>query len=106
MRAFPAWPVRELTTDVDLCAWLDVTPEHLAWFANVYSRESARPRGPLWHYSYQWIRKRSGGWLAPQDLGLHPVAAEARSAPRAAEAALRGGGGLHVRPRLDDHSRR
>lgn len=54
------WPVPKLTTDADLCQWLDISHDHLAWFtapfAHTYSRK------PLQHYYYKWLRKRSGGW--------------------------------------------
>jgi len=61
-RAPSTWPVPILTTDDDLCKWLNVSHEHLAWFSGVFSPESKRTKEPLRHYSYKWVEKRSGGW--------------------------------------------
>ena len=57
-----SWNLPELTTDADLCRWLNISQEHLAWFASMNSPEPKRGSEPLRHYFYKWIPKRSGGW--------------------------------------------
>lgn len=55
------WPVPPFTTISDLARWLNLSVSELAWFADRRGREAHLPDGPLRHYHYQWIVKRSGG---------------------------------------------
>jgi hypothetical protein len=54
------WPVPALPTPGTLAAWLGLTPGELDWFADSQGREARVPGGPLRHYSYHWLRRRSG----------------------------------------------
>lgn len=49
-----------IPTSVDLAAWLDISIEDLEWFADV--RHMIKDTGPLCHYHFRWLAKRSGGW--------------------------------------------
>jgi RNA-directed DNA polymerase len=53
-------PIRVLTTPGELASWLCVTPSHLDWLADCHGREGLRPNGPLRHYHYLAVAKRSG----------------------------------------------
>jgi len=55
------WHVPAFTTISDLAGWLNLSVSELAWFADLRGREEHLPDGPLRHYHYQWIVKRSGG---------------------------------------------
>ena len=56
------WQIHRLTTDADLCEWLDIRPAHLDWFTNANFRCHEQERPTLRHYYYVWIKKRSVGW--------------------------------------------
>jgi RNA-directed DNA polymerase len=61
-RAELRWPTRPLDTVGDVANWLQLSPEHLLWFADARCAEG-RPRAEaLLHYRRQWLRKRSGAW--------------------------------------------
>jgi hypothetical protein len=55
-----SWPVPALATPGALADWLGVTPGELEWFADSHGREAGLPAGPLRHYTYRWLRGRSG----------------------------------------------
>jgi hypothetical protein len=55
-----AWSVPPLATTGELAEWLGLTLGELAWFADCQGREAAAPEGPLRHYTYRWLRSRSG----------------------------------------------
>jgi RNA-directed DNA polymerase len=51
----PAWP-----TPTALADWLGIRPAELEWFADCHGHEANVGAGPLRHYLYRWIAKRSG----------------------------------------------
>jgi hypothetical protein len=54
----PPWPtVPALATTGDLAGWLDVTPGHLAWLADVRGGERTAPDRRLRHYTYAWVAR-------------------------------------------------
>jgi hypothetical protein len=55
-----SWPVPALTTSAALAEWLGLEPKELDWFADCQGREAQVPAGPLRHYTYRWLAKRSG----------------------------------------------
>jgi hypothetical protein len=54
------WPVPALATPGALAEWLGLRPGELDWFADCQGREAAVPAGPVRHYTYRWLRGRSG----------------------------------------------
>ena len=46
----------------DLAEWLDLDDARLQWFADQKGLERNLSDGPLRHYRYRWIRKRSSGF--------------------------------------------
>ena len=52
--------VPPLTTPGELARWLELEPVELEWLADCRGRERQRPAGPLRHYRYVWLRKKSG----------------------------------------------
>jgi hypothetical protein len=56
-----SWPVPALATPGALAAWLGLEPGELDWFADCQGREARTPPGPLRHYTYRWLARRSGG---------------------------------------------
>jgi hypothetical protein len=54
------WQLPPLATLADLAEWLKLTPGELDWFADCHGRQGQLPPGPLRHYTYQWLPKRSG----------------------------------------------
>jgi hypothetical protein len=54
------WPVPSLPSPAVLAGWLGLTPGELDWFADCQGREGHLPPGPLRHYTYRWLAKRSG----------------------------------------------
>lgn len=56
--ALAACNLPSLATPGDVAAWLGITTGELDWFADVGERNPVA--GPLAHYSYAWIPKRSG----------------------------------------------
>jgi RNA-directed DNA polymerase len=62
MQPVPAathWTIPAIPTAGDLANWLRLTPEELAWFADLKSLCHASP-SPLHHYHYKAVTKRSG----------------------------------------------
>jgi hypothetical protein len=55
-----AWPVPELATPAALAEWLGLSLPELDWFADYQGRQARAPEGPLRHYTYRWLPKRSG----------------------------------------------
>jgi RNA-directed DNA polymerase len=55
------WQVPAIVTTGDLARWLEVQMSHLLWFADARTSEARTPEGPLRHYRYRWVSKRSGG---------------------------------------------
>jgi hypothetical protein len=55
------WPMPTLTTPTAVADWLGLTLAELDWFADCQGREQRTPPGPLRHYTYERIPKRSGG---------------------------------------------
>ncbi|HEX4150482.1 MAG TPA: reverse transcriptase family protein [Pirellulales bacterium] len=55
------WQVPDLPTPGSLAEWLQLTPGRLDWFADCQGRQRNSPAGPLRHYHYRWVLKRSGG---------------------------------------------
>jgi RNA-directed DNA polymerase len=56
-----SWSVPSLITPGALAEWLGLQPRELDWFADCLGREAEVPSGPLRHYTYRWLRRRSGG---------------------------------------------
>jgi hypothetical protein len=56
------WPVPALPTSVDVAQWLQLTPSELDWFADVRGLSSRLGPGALHHYSFEWRRKKRGGY--------------------------------------------
>jgi RNA-directed DNA polymerase len=54
------WQVPALTTTRALAAWLELTPGELDWFADCQGRLVHAESGPLSHYTYRWLKGRSG----------------------------------------------
>jgi RNA-directed DNA polymerase len=54
------WPVPVLDDLAALAAWLGVTPDHLAWFADRRSLERVAADERLRHYHRRWLRKPDG----------------------------------------------
>lgn len=54
------WAVPPLPSPPALAEWLGLTPGELDWFADCQGREADLPPGPLRHYAYRWVAKRSG----------------------------------------------
>jgi hypothetical protein len=54
------WPVPALPSPAALAGWVGLTLRELDWFADCQGREAHRPPGPLRHYTYRWVAKRSG----------------------------------------------
>ncbi|HLJ11398.1 MAG TPA: reverse transcriptase family protein, partial [Planctomycetaceae bacterium] len=50
----------KLTTPGELARWLEISPGELDWFADCFGGERLRRAGPLRHYRYLWLSKRSG----------------------------------------------
>jgi RNA-directed DNA polymerase len=57
-----SWNVPALPTSAALAEWLDLQPAELIWFADCHGHEAQARPGPLRHYSYRWLAKRSGTW--------------------------------------------
>jgi hypothetical protein len=55
------WQVPPLTTPAALAEWLGLSLRELDWFADRHGLEGSVPPGPLRHYTYRWVSKRSGG---------------------------------------------
>ena len=64
MQPAPALPdnvsVPAITTEVELAKWLGLTVCELDWFSDVFGHERHTPEGPLRHYRYRLLKKRSG----------------------------------------------
>jgi hypothetical protein len=56
-----SWSVPSLVTPGALAEWLGLRPRELDWFADCLGREADAPPGPLRHYTYRWLPRRSGG---------------------------------------------
>jgi hypothetical protein len=56
------WSVPELTAPPALADWLGLTLGELDWFADCQGLEARSPSGPLRHYTYRWVPKRSARW--------------------------------------------
>jgi RNA-directed DNA polymerase len=54
------WPVPAVDDLAALAAWLGVTPDHLAWFADCRSFERIAADERLRHYRRRWLRKPDG----------------------------------------------
>jgi hypothetical protein len=54
------WPVPPLPSPAALAEWLGLSLDELDWFADCQGREAKLPPGPLRHYAYRWVAKRSG----------------------------------------------
>ena len=52
--------VPAITTESELAEWLGLTVRELDWFADVFGHERRTPEGPLRHYRYRLLKKRSG----------------------------------------------
>jgi hypothetical protein len=57
-----SWPVPALPTPPALESWLELSPTELVWLADCHGQEADLKEGPLRHYTYSWLRKRSGQW--------------------------------------------
>lgn len=51
----------EVATPGELAAWLGLDRDRLAWLADVRGLSRRTHDGPLVHYRYRWVPKRSGG---------------------------------------------
>jgi hypothetical protein len=56
------WNLPALATTGALAEWLGLYPTQLDWFADCQGRAGKLPPGPLQHYTYRWLAKRSGRW--------------------------------------------
>jgi RNA-directed DNA polymerase len=56
------WATPRFRSPGHLAEWLGLSPNELDWFADLRGRESDAPDGPLRHYHYRWLPKRSGAW--------------------------------------------
>jgi RNA-directed DNA polymerase len=54
------WELPQLTTTEALAEWLGISRGELDWFADRYGSARRRSPGPLSHYHYRWLPKRSG----------------------------------------------
>lgn len=54
------WPVPRLDDMAALATWLGLTPDHLAWFADVRSIERSVDDERLRHYRRRWVRTPTG----------------------------------------------
>lgn len=52
--------VPAITSNDELAAWLGLTGRELDWFADILGHERRTPEGPLRHYRYRLLTKRSG----------------------------------------------
>ncbi len=59
-RAFVRERLPALPTTSDLAQWLDMTLAQLDWFTCQWDAARRTNDGPLQHYQYRWLRKRSG----------------------------------------------
>ncbi|MBI3865928.1 MAG: RNA-directed DNA polymerase, partial [Planctomycetia bacterium] len=50
----------DLSTPGELAGWLGTTPSQLDWYADCHGRERQHTDGPLRHYRYRLLAKRSG----------------------------------------------
>jgi len=55
------WSLPQFDSVVDLAEWLRVSPARLDWLADCQMRQRQISSGPLTHYVYHWVPKRSGG---------------------------------------------
>jgi RNA-directed DNA polymerase len=65
MQPVPAareWPVPAIASVGELAAWLRLTPEELAWFADEKALNRKSGPGLLHHYYYRLVAKRSGDY--------------------------------------------
>lgn len=53
---------QRLATSGDLAEWLSLTPGELDWFTDLSLPRNRVAPGPLRHYRYRLLPKRSGGW--------------------------------------------
>lgn len=51
-----------LSTSGDLARWAELEPTELDWFTDYRNTERRSGPGPLRHYHYRWMRKRSGAY--------------------------------------------
>ena len=56
------WELPQLTTPDALAEWVGISRGELDWFADRYRSARRRSPGPLSHYHYRWLPKRSGGF--------------------------------------------
>jgi hypothetical protein len=54
------WTVPGISTAGALAEWLGLQPAEVDWFADCHAHEAKLPPGPLHHYTYRWLCKRSG----------------------------------------------
>jgi hypothetical protein len=59
-KPFTGLPIPALPTLGDLGAWLDLSPGHLDWLTGQRGGHDKPPDGPLRHYRYAFVAKRSG----------------------------------------------
>lgn len=67
----PEFPVPSLERHQELADWLQIGATDLAWLADGRGWLWQEPAGPLQHYHYHWLPKRTGGRRlveAPKDL--------------------------------------
>jgi len=60
--AASTWRLPTFATSGDLAEWLGISCGELDWFADCNGRTTRLPPGPLHHYTYRWLPKRSGGF--------------------------------------------
>ncbi len=58
--ALSGYRLPKLATGGDLANWLGVPIAQLDWFTGAIAKSSQPAKGPLAHYQYQWMMKRSG----------------------------------------------
>jgi hypothetical protein len=58
--AAASWNLPPLESIGDLAAWLEITPDELAWFADLKRLTCKNPSARLTHYHYRILTKRSG----------------------------------------------
>jgi RNA-directed DNA polymerase len=57
---FAGLDIPKLTTEGDLAAWLELSVEHLEWFADARRQQGRTVIPDLQHYAYHFVPKRNG----------------------------------------------
>ena len=55
--------VERLSTVAELCNFLDIDESHLLWLSDPWGSTQEHTQGPLQHYIYRWINKKSASGM-------------------------------------------